>query len=169
MKIGGENGRLIAQSGTINRYLASLVKTPGFVPTDPVEKAYCDMIHEAAEELFMIMPCVNIYKGDKFQQEKETTSTTPFQPDLKILQSFFPTIGGSVEVLSLMLTLMSTFSLTLLALLSLRCLRTSQVSHNGCPGWRIYLGLRNILQEDHSLLILESTLTWSQEIKFYCV
>ena len=71
LQIGGATGRLIAQSGSINRYLASLVKVTGFVPTNPVEKAYCDMIHEAAEELFVIMPCVNLYKGEKFKQEKE--------------------------------------------------------------------------------------------------
>jgi glutathione S-transferase len=71
MQIGGKGGRLIAQSGAINRYLAAQVKNPGFVPTDLAEQAYCDMIHEAAEELFMIMPCVNIFKGEKFQQEKE--------------------------------------------------------------------------------------------------
>ena len=100
MKIGGENGRLIAQSGTINRYLASLVKTPGFVPTDPVEKAYCDMIHEAAEELFMIMPCVNIYKGEKFQQEKENyfnnTLPTRLQNLAKLLSNNWWFCGSTV-------------------------------------------------------------------------
>ena len=66
-----EGGRLIAQSGSINRYLAALVKSPGFFPTDLSERAYCDMIHDSAEEIFKIMPIVNIYRGEKFQQEKE--------------------------------------------------------------------------------------------------
>merc|ERR1711909_136015 len=47
LQIGGKNGRLIAQSGSIVRYLASLVQLSGFVPKDPVDKAYCDMIFEA--------------------------------------------------------------------------------------------------------------------------
>ena len=85
LQIGGSTGRLIAQSGSINRYLASLVKMTGFVPTELVEKAYCDMIHEAAEELFMIMPCVNLYKGEKFQQEKENYFKTTLPPRLKNL------------------------------------------------------------------------------------
>ena len=88
LQIGGKDGRLIAQSGAINRYLASLVKTPGyvpFVPTEPAEEAYCDMIHGAAEELVMIMPCVNIFKGEKFQQEKENYFKNTFPTKLKNL------------------------------------------------------------------------------------
>merc|ERR1712013_877786 len=79
LQIGGSTGRLIAQSGSINRYLASLVKMTGFVPTELVEKAYCDMIHEAAEELFMIMPCVNLYKGELFQNNSSPQTKKPFK------------------------------------------------------------------------------------------
>ena len=32
---------LIGQSGAINRYLASLVSTPGFRPTDPIKAEKC--------------------------------------------------------------------------------------------------------------------------------
>ena len=84
LQIGGKNGQLVAQSGSINRYLASLVKLPGFVPADPVDKAYCDMIHEAAEELVLIMPIVNL-KVEKFQQEKENFFKNTLPPKLKNL------------------------------------------------------------------------------------
>merc|ERR1719290_458914 len=38
LEVGGEEGRIIAQSGAINRYLAQLVTEPGFVPSDLVER-----------------------------------------------------------------------------------------------------------------------------------
>ena len=89
LQIGGKDGRLVAQSGSINRYLASLVTLPGFVPTDPVDKAYCDMIHDAGEEMFLIMPIVNLM-GEKFlygnfQQEKENFFKNTLPPKLKNL------------------------------------------------------------------------------------
>ena len=71
LQIGGEGGHLIAQSGSINRYLAALVKTPGFLPSDLAEQAYCDMIHETAQDIAKINPIVNVFRGEKFQQEKE--------------------------------------------------------------------------------------------------
>jgi len=77
---------LLAQSGAIDRfdaprafpplisflprYLASLVITPGFVPADPVSRAQCDMIYETVEDLIRIMPLVNVWKGDKWKEEK---------------------------------------------------------------------------------------------------
>ena len=52
LQIGGDGGPIIAQSGSINRYLAGLVKVPGFVPTDLAEQAYCDIIHETVQDLY---------------------------------------------------------------------------------------------------------------------
>eukprot|EP00092_Neocalanus_flemingeri_P003848 GFUD01004144.1.p1 GENE.GFUD01004144.1~~GFUD01004144.1.p1 ORF type:complete len:226 (+),score=54.75 GFUD01004144.1:78-755(+) len=71
LQIGGAGGRMIAQSGSINRFLAALVKTPGFLPSDLAEQAYCDMIHETAQDIAKINPIVNMFKGEKFQEEKE--------------------------------------------------------------------------------------------------
>merc|ERR1711936_1099231 len=62
---------LLAQSGAIDRYLASLVLTPGFLPSDPVKRAECDMIYETVEDIIRIMPIVNVWTGDKWKQEKE--------------------------------------------------------------------------------------------------
>ena len=71
LEVGGSGGMLLAQSGSINRYLASLVDKPGFLPgTDPVQLAYCDMIHEAAQELARVNPIANIFHGDNFEKEK---------------------------------------------------------------------------------------------------
>merc|ERR1711874_622239 len=66
-----EDKTLLAQSGAIDRYLASLVNTPGFVPTDPVKRAECDMIYETVEDMIRIMPIVNVWTGEKWKQEKE--------------------------------------------------------------------------------------------------
>ena len=66
-----DNKTLIAQSGAIDRYLASLVVTPGFVPADSETRAQCDMIYETVEDLIKIMPIVNVWRGDKWQQEKD--------------------------------------------------------------------------------------------------
>ena len=83
-----DNKTLLAQSGAIDRlvdlrptivqrtpyttrYLASLVLTPGFLPTDPVKRAECDMIYETVEDIIRIMPIVNVWTGDKWKQEKE--------------------------------------------------------------------------------------------------
>merc|ERR1711970_234874 len=86
LQIGGKNGRLVAQSGSINRYLASLLPLSGFVPTNPVDKAYCDMIYEAGEEMFLIMPLVNLEPlPQKFQQEKENFLKNTLPPKLKNL------------------------------------------------------------------------------------
>ena len=60
----------LGQSGSINRYLASLVKKPGFYPSDPAELAYCDMIHETAQDIAMVNPIVNVFKDEMFQQKK---------------------------------------------------------------------------------------------------
>ena len=62
---------LISQSGAIDRYLASLVSKPDFIPKDPVKAALADALHETAEDLVKIMPIVNIMTGDQLKQEKE--------------------------------------------------------------------------------------------------
>ena len=62
--------KISGQSGTINRYLASLVEKPGFYPADKAELAFCDMVHETAQELAVINPIVNVFKDDLFQQKK---------------------------------------------------------------------------------------------------
>lgn len=51
LEVGGDSGKLLGQSGSINRYLASLVQVPGFYPSDPLDLAYCDMIHETAQDI----------------------------------------------------------------------------------------------------------------------
>ena len=61
---------ILGQSGSMNRYLASLVKIPGFYPKDPVDLAYCDMIHETAQEIAPINPIVNVWVDETFQQKK---------------------------------------------------------------------------------------------------
>merc|ERR1711936_812912 len=63
--------KVIAQSGAIDRFAASQVKTPGFVPADPVTKALCDMVYDTHHDLFKIMPLVNLWSGEKWQQEKD--------------------------------------------------------------------------------------------------
>merc|ERR1712110_166140 len=70
---------IISQSGAIHRYLAGLVSKPDFIPKDPVKAALADALHETAQDLYRIMPIVNMYKGDQWKQEKEDyfTKTLP--------------------------------------------------------------------------------------------
>jgi len=70
LEVGGDSGKLLGQSGSINRYLASLVKVPGFYPSDPLDLAYCDMIHETAQDIAAINPIVNVWVDDVFKQKK---------------------------------------------------------------------------------------------------
>ena len=64
------DGELIAQSGSIVRYCASLV--PGLMPADGIARAKCDAIFEASCELTTsgspcnVNPLVNIFRGDDF-------------------------------------------------------------------------------------------------------
>ena len=58
----------IAQMGAIARYCASLV--PGLVPSDPLERARCDMIFESAREFDTNNPIVNVYRGEQFEAKK---------------------------------------------------------------------------------------------------
>ena len=52
LDIDGEHQ--IAQSGAQNRYVASLVKKPGFNPSAPAKVAFCDMIHETHQGAFYL-------------------------------------------------------------------------------------------------------------------
>ena len=54
--------------GAIARYCASLV--PGLVPSDPLERARCDMIFESAREFDTNNPIVNVYRGEQFEAKK---------------------------------------------------------------------------------------------------
>ena len=73
------DGKLISQSGSINRYVASLVTKPDFIPKDPVKAALVDALHETAQDLFRIMPIVNLWTEAKWSEEKEEyfTKTLP--------------------------------------------------------------------------------------------
>ena len=73
------DGKLLSQSGAINRYLASLVTKPDFIPKDPVKAALADALHETAQDLFRIMPIVNLWTEAKWREEKEEyfTKTLP--------------------------------------------------------------------------------------------
>ena len=79
----------------IIRYLASLVTKPDFVPKDPIKAALVDALHETCEDLFKIMPIVNIFQGDQLKQEKEEFFTKTLPTKLPALvkmlgdQSFF--------------------------------------------------------------------------------
>ena len=55
LDIDGEHQ--IAQSGAQNRYVASLVKKPGFNPSAPAKVAFCDMIHETHQGAFYLHLC----------------------------------------------------------------------------------------------------------------
>ena len=72
---------LVPQSGAIHRYLAALANTarPGFVPADPVQAALADALHETAQDLYRIMPIVNMFRDEVWRQEKEEyfTKTLP--------------------------------------------------------------------------------------------
>ena len=73
------DGQLVSQSGSINRYVASLVTKPDFIPKNPVKAALADALHETAQDLFRIMPIVNLWTEAKWKEEKEEyfTKTLP--------------------------------------------------------------------------------------------
>jgi len=89
------DGQLISQSGAINRYVASLVTKPDFIPKDPVKAALADALHETAQDIYRIMGVVNAFKGEQWIQEKEEYFTKTLPPKLPALvkmlgdQSFF--------------------------------------------------------------------------------
>ena len=67
------NDTVLAQSGSIMRYVAGLAK---LVPDDPLEAARCDSVFEAAQELACsghpvnVNPIVNVFRGEQFEQKK---------------------------------------------------------------------------------------------------
>ena len=75
----------ISQSGSQNRYVASLVKKPGFYPTDPEKLAFCDMLHETHQDLWQIMPIVNLWTGKNRDQKKEEFFNTTLPSKLPAL------------------------------------------------------------------------------------
>ena len=89
------DGQLVSQSGAINRYVASLVTKPDFIPKDPVKAALADALHETAQDIYRIMGVVNAFKGEQWIQEKEEYFTKTLPPKLPALvkmlgaQSFF--------------------------------------------------------------------------------
>jgi len=83
LDIDGEHQ--IAQSGAQNRYVASLVKKPGFNPSAPAKVAFCDMIHETHQDLWQIMPIVNLWTGELREQKKEEFFKNTFPPKLAAL------------------------------------------------------------------------------------
>merc|ERR1712110_117016 len=74
------DGKLISQSGSINRYLASLVTKPDFIPKDPVKAALADALHETAQDLFRIMPIVNLGPRRNGGRRRRSTSLRPSPP-----------------------------------------------------------------------------------------
>ena len=62
---------VISQSGAIHRYLAGLVSEPDFIPKDSVKAALADALHETAQDLYRIMPIVNMFKGEHWERERE--------------------------------------------------------------------------------------------------
>ena len=49
-----------------------MVKTPEFIPSDPVKAALADALHETAQDLFKIMPIVNLMMdAETLEKEKD--------------------------------------------------------------------------------------------------
>ena len=46
------------------------MRREGFYQTDPVELAYCDMIHETGQDISAINPIVNVFIGEEFEKKK---------------------------------------------------------------------------------------------------
>ena len=76
---------LVGQSGSINRYLASLVKKDGFIPSDPVKAALADALHETAQDLWKIMPIVNFWRDETWKKEKDEFFSTTLPSKLPAL------------------------------------------------------------------------------------
>ena len=54
------DGQLLAQEAAIAQFCAQLV--PSLIPEDPLERARCESIYHAGEELFISNPLVNVYR-----------------------------------------------------------------------------------------------------------
>eukprot|EP00598_Pedospumella_elongata_P013584 CAMPEP_0184991906 /NCGR_PEP_ID=MMETSP1098-20130426/38847_1 /TAXON_ID=89044 /ORGANISM="Spumella elongata, Strain CCAP 955/1" /LENGTH=224 /DNA_ID=CAMNT_0027517429 /DNA_START=28 /DNA_END=702 /DNA_ORIENTATION=+ len=63
------SGEIIAQSGTILRFVAKLA---GLYPSDPLEAARADMVHEMANDMNAINAILNFWPclGDAFEQNR---------------------------------------------------------------------------------------------------
>ena len=62
------DGKVLAQSGSQVRYVASL---SNLIPADPFQQAFCDSVFEAAQELNSGNPIVNVFRGEQFLRKKE--------------------------------------------------------------------------------------------------
>lgn len=64
------SGEIIAQSGTITRFVAKLA---GLYPLDAVEAARADMVHEMAQDMNAINAILNFWPrlGDAFEQNRD--------------------------------------------------------------------------------------------------
>lgn len=64
-----QNGEIIAQSGTILRFVAKLA---GLYPADPLEAARADMVHEMANDMNSINAILNFWPclGEAFDQNR---------------------------------------------------------------------------------------------------
>jgi glutathione S-transferase len=60
------DGKPLAQSGSIARYVASMC---GVAPADAFEAAKCDAIFEATQDCAWLDPVVNMCTGDKFAEK----------------------------------------------------------------------------------------------------
>uniref|UniRef100_A0A7S1H0L4 Glutathione transferase n=1 Tax=Hemiselmis andersenii TaxID=464988 RepID=A0A7S1H0L4_HEMAN len=59
------DGKRLAQSGAINRYVAHLT---GFMPEDPWDQALAGQAFDATQELEGAMPLVNLLTGERFAE-----------------------------------------------------------------------------------------------------
>jgi glutathione S-transferase len=86
------DGKLLCQSGSINRYLVSLV--PDLVPKDPFEAAKVDSVFETAQELTPINPICNVFKGELFQEKKNDYFLNILPPRLGNINKLIMSSGG---------------------------------------------------------------------------
>ena len=148
------DGQLISQSGAINRYVASLVTKPNFIPKDPVKAALADALHETAQDIYRIMGVVNAFKGEQWIQEKEEYFTKTLPSKLPALvkmlgdQSFF--CGDTVTYADFALyTIMDLVRLVEPEVIS---------PHDNITAWMArveqeYLGSRSIWSQGMSFLV----------------
>ena len=54
----------IGQTGSIARYLAPMT---GLAPKDPLEATVCDSYFEAAQDMMIVNPIINIFTGDQLE------------------------------------------------------------------------------------------------------
>jgi glutathione S-transferase len=86
------DGQLIAQEAAIARFCADLV--PGLVPSDPLERARCESIYHAGEELFISNPLLNVYRGETFDLKKKEFMENCFPRRLQNFAKLIANSGG---------------------------------------------------------------------------